>query len=72
MFSTKFESFGFSVQKKKGKVDGFYLGFFFYLFLIYKSPQNFLLRFESTGLSVQKMRKIDFLLDGRHATLDFR
>ena len=77
MFSTKFESFGFSVQKKKRKVDGLYLGFpirtlFFYLFLIYKSPQSFLLRFESTGLSVQKMRKIDFLLDGRHATLDFR
>ena len=27
MFSTKFESFGFSVQKKKRKVDGLYLGF---------------------------------------------
>ena len=65
MFSTKFESFGFSVLKKKRKVDGFYLGFpirtfFFYLFLIYKSPQSFLLRFESTGLSVQKMQKKRF------------
>ena len=70
MFSTKFESFGFSVQKKKRKVDGFYLGFpirtFFNLFLIDKSPQSFLLRFESTGLSVQKMRKIDILLDACH------
>ena len=38
----------------------------FKLFLIYKSPQCFLLSFESTGLSVQeKKQKIDFQ-DGSH------
>ena len=49
---------------------------FFYLFLIYKSPQSYLLQFDSLGLSVQekkrkKKKKIDFQ-DGRHAILDFR
>ena len=30
---------------------------FFYLFLIYKSPQSFLLRFQSIGLSVQEKKR---------------
>ena len=46
--------------------------FFLSIFELQVKLQSFLLRFESAGLSVQKMRKIDFLLDGHHATLDFR
>ena len=38
----------------------------FQLFLMYKSPECFLLSFESIGLSVQeRKRKIDYQ-DGRH------
>ena len=37
----------------------------FYLFLIYKSPQCFLPSLEPTGLSIQEKRKIDFQ-DGCH------
>ena len=37
MFSTKFESFGFSVQKKKQKVDGFH--FFLSIFDLQVPPK---------------------------------
>ena len=61
MLSTKFRvnwSFSYKEAKKKmAAILDFRSEQFFYLLLIYKSPQSFLLRFESNGLSVQEKKR---------------
>ena len=78
MLPTSFKSIGLWVHEKKRKIHfqgghlGFPIGTIFFFFFIYMSSQCFLPSFESTGLTVQKKRKIDFPIDTILANFDLQ